>query len=78
MVDNQHKKISGYRDFTQDELDVINSIKTCEQDVAELYKLIRNTMSEADSQWLSLAATHLETGFMYMVKSVARPENPYK
>lgn len=31
-MDNQHKKITGYRDLTQSEIDGMNSIKALEAD----------------------------------------------
>lgn len=39
-MDNQHKKITGYRDLTQSELDGMNSIKALEADASELFKQI--------------------------------------
>ncbi len=38
LMDNQHKKITGYRDLTQSEIDGMNSIKALEADAGELFK----------------------------------------
>lgn len=37
-MDSQHKKITGYRDLTQSEIDGMNSIKALEADTGELFK----------------------------------------
>ena len=29
MVDNQHKKITGYRDLTEQEIAIMNKMKEC-------------------------------------------------
>ena len=39
-MDNQHKKITGYRDLTQSEIDGMNSIQALEADAGELFKQI--------------------------------------
>lgn len=40
-MDNQHKKITGYRDLTQAEIDGMNSIKALEADAGALFKQIQ-------------------------------------
>jgi hypothetical protein len=74
-MDNQHKKIDGYRDFDQDTADVINEIKSLERDVASLWRLTGNT--DADKRELALAKTHFEDAFMHFVKAVAKPDTPW-
>jgi len=75
MVDNQHKKIKGYRDLSEAEIQMMNEIKEREADL----KMLLDRVGEAEDmpsdskRWLALARTNLETGFMYAVKAVARP-----
>lgn len=76
MVDNQHQQIAGYRDLTEAEIALMNRIKAFEREAA---LLIAELDAEAQGdpaagRWASLARTNLETGFMYAVKSVARPD----
>jgi hypothetical protein len=40
-LDNQHKKITGYRDLTQDEIDLMNEIKAHEAATAALLGKVR-------------------------------------
>lgn len=35
-MDNQHKQIKGYRDLSQEEIDLMNKIKTLAEQVGEL------------------------------------------
>jgi hypothetical protein len=81
-VKDQHEKIAGYRDLTQAEIDLMNSLKDMEREVGlDLAVIAKNLPNLGGDdvldarRWLSLARTHLETGFMYAIKAVARPTN---
>jgi hypothetical protein len=75
-MDNQHKKITGYRDLTQSEIDGMNSIKSLEADAGNLFKQI-SEIEGADPRLLSLAKTNLQQGFMWFVRSIAKPADPF-
>lgn len=75
-MDNQHRQISGYRDLTQQEIDAINSIKSLEQDTANLFKQL-SAVPGVDVVALEVAKTSLKTGFFWMVHSVGRPFDPF-
>ena len=78
-MDNQHKKISGYRDLSQAEIDLMNELKRVEADLGGLLtRVSRNLLDSSDieaERWVALARTNLETGMMYAIKAVARPTN---
>lgn len=78
-MDNQHKKISGYRDLSQAEIDLMNELKRTEADIADLLnRVLRELLNSSDveaERWVSIARTHLETGMMFAIKAVARPTN---
>lgn len=76
MVDNQHQKISGYRDLTQSEVDDINSIKNAEEVVGMLWKVVMGS-HDVDKRWMSIARTHFEEGFSAFVRAVAKPEGRF-
>lgn len=76
-MDNQHKKISGYRDLTQSEIDGMNSIKSLEVDVGELFKQI-GEIQGVDQRSMALAKTNLQQGFMWFVRAIAKPSNPFE
>jgi len=75
-MDNQHKKITGYRDLTQSEIDGMNSIKALEADAGELFKQI-GQIEGVDPRLLALAQTNLHHGFMWFVRSIASPPHPF-
>lgn len=73
-MDNQHQKISGYRDLSQEEIDLMNKMKTLEAEVGNVLTALPKDDSGAN-RWAAIARTHLETGFMFAIKAVARPTN---
>ena len=75
-MDNQHKKTTGYRDLTQTEIDSVNSIKALEADTADLFKQL-STLPDVDPRALALARTNLQQGFMWFVRAIAKPADPF-
>ena len=72
-MDNQHKLIKGYRDLSQVEINLMNDIKSMAEQVGILADRVKNT-DDTDKRWSSIAITDLQTGFMALVRAVARPE----
>ena len=48
MVDNQHKKITGYRDLTEEEIALMNEAKELASRVGELTDKIKNGKAQGD------------------------------
>jgi hypothetical protein len=71
-MDNQHKKITGYRDLSQDEIDAMNRIKTLSATVGEFVDSLRHTEG-LDQRWIAEGRTDLQKGFMSLVRGVAQP-----
>jgi 7-cyano-7-deazaguanine synthase in queuosine biosynthesis len=71
-MDNQHQKIAGYRDLTQQEIDAMNKVKAMG---TELGKMIDDMVVTPglDQRWVSLARTHLQQGIMAAVRAIAQP-----
>lgn len=95
-MENQHRLIKGYRDLSQEEIDLMNRIKAKGEEVralvqelrdshhAEAQELGMNAMPAAERnevfvehfdarRWTEIAQTHLQQGFMALVRAVARP-----
>ena len=72
MVDNQHKQISGYRDLSTQEIAIMNKLKACETDVLALVQEVHNTPG-ANARSAALAKTEIQTGFMWAIRAIARP-----
>jgi len=73
MVDNQHKKITGYRDLTEAEIEAMNRLKAIGNEVGELLDEVKD-IPDIDQRWLSIGRTDIQKGFMAAIRSVARPE----
>lgn len=72
-MENQHRKIKGYRELSQEEIDLMNEIK---EKGAELGKLIEklDISSKTDKRWVSIGKTDMQKGLMALTRSVAKPE----
>lgn len=77
MVDNQHQKISGYRDLSQAEIDAMNAAKAMEAQVGVMWRAIGNQVEDVDRRWLAVAKTHFQEGFSALVRAVARPDDQF-
>ena len=67
-------QITGYRDLTEEEVNLINHITTMGASIHgmmdALYKI-----ENIDRHWLDIATTDFQTGLMAAVRAVARPES---
>ncbi len=87
---DQHTKIKGYRDLSQDEIDLMNRIKAHAEETANLLSevsTLRDSMQaehcpplikeeyHESKRCLALAKTYLQTGQMWFVRSVALPKS---
>jgi hypothetical protein len=70
-MDNQHKKIAGYRDLSQAEIDAMNSFKALGVQLGEA--LDAAAAAGADPRCIAIARTELQTGLMWAIRSVAKP-----
>jgi hypothetical protein len=71
-MENQHRKIKGYRELSQSEIDAMNEIKPKGAELGELVAKLRE-MDGLDQRWLSIGATDLQTGLMALTRAVAQP-----
>lgn len=79
-MENQHKKITGYRDLTQDEIDLMNRIKGIGVEIDSLVVDMQNAEIHydtftVDQRWVAIGKTHLQQGLMALVRAVAKPES---
>ncbi len=64
--------ISGYRDLSPEEIQMINAVKGAGESVRELLDLVAK-MPGVDKRWISIGQTQLQQGFMAVVRAIARP-----
>jgi hypothetical protein len=73
-MENQHRKIKGYRELTQAEIDAMNAVKAEGERLGLLIEELRQN-PDLNERWISIAEDHLQQGIMAAVRSVARPES---
>jgi hypothetical protein len=71
-MENQHQQIKGYRDLSQEEIDLMNEVKAEGERIGELLARIR-AIPNVDQRWLSIGQTDLQKGVMSVVRAIARP-----
>lgn len=67
-------KIKGYRNLSNEEVLQINQIKALADVVGEKVEELFN-YENTDKRWAAIAKTDLQTGFMALVRAVARPDS---
>jgi len=72
-MDNQHRKIKGYRELNEQEILVMNKIKEKGAELRELVEDLKNSLN-LDQSWVSIGATDLQKGLMALTRAVAKPE----
>ena len=85
-MDNQHKLIKGYRDLSAEEIALMNEAKELAEQVRSLVERVAQLpatpLAEGDApptvttdpgRACSIARTELQSGFMWLIRSIARP-----
>ena len=72
-MDNQHRKIKGYRELNQEEIDTMNEVKVMGIKLGELVEKLENN-KDLDQRWIESGKTDLQKGLMALTRSIARPE----
>lgn len=84
-MENQHREITGYRDLDEREIALMNLIKEKAEEVGALVADLKakrrvggGTLAplaiNLDERWVAIGETHLQQGFMALVRAVAQPE----
>jgi hypothetical protein len=71
-MDNQHRKITGYRELSQEEIDLMNLAKGHAESLGKLVEHLESVIT-TDKRWLAIAKTDLQKGFMSLIRSIAQP-----
>lgn len=72
-MDNQHRKISGYRELSQGEIDLMNRFKLHEAGFNDLIDELCDRCN-IDIRQASIAKTDGESAYMRAVRAIAQPE----
>lgn len=71
-MDNQHRKIIGYRELTQRDIDDMNKVKELGKFIGALVEEMENDPS-LDKRWLENGKMELQKGLMSLTRSIAQP-----
>lgn len=71
-MENQHRQIKGYRELSQEEIDLMNEIKAKGAELGKLVEKLREA-DGLDQRWISIGATDFQTGLMALTRAVAQP-----
>jgi hypothetical protein len=65
-------KITGYRQLSPNEVELINEIKRLAEQAGVMVSSLEGS-TIADPRWVAIARTQLQQAFMALTRSVARP-----
>ena len=72
-MDNQHKKIDGYRDLDQATIAKMNAVKAAGRALGVLVEELEND-PDVDQRFVAIAKTHFQLGGMALTRSIAKPD----
>ena len=72
-MENQHQKIKGYRDLTQEEIDLMNEVKTKGAELGVLIEKLDN-IPEIDKNWLVTGKLGVQQGLMAITRAITKPD----
>ena len=71
-MENQHRKITGYRELSQSEIDLMNEVKEQGKVLDALITQMTHN-DEVDRRWLEIGTTNLQLGLMALTRAIAKP-----
>lgn len=72
MADHSPLPVSGYKAQSAENVDFVNGIKHAEEELLRKLDDMRSCAG-IDQRWLQTGRTHIEQGFMAIVRSVFQP-----
>ncbi|HIF9321627.1 TPA: DUF7681 family protein [Photobacterium damselae] len=73
-MENQHRKIKGYRELSQEEINLMNQGKELAEKVKNFIEKLESN-GETDKRCVAIAKTNLQTGFHWVTHGIAKPES---
>jgi hypothetical protein len=70
-MDNQHRKITGYRELSESDIATMNRVKELGKAIGDF---IEGFPDDTDKRWLAIGRTHMQEGLMAMTRAVAKPD----
>jgi hypothetical protein len=89
-VDNQHRKIIGYRELNEDDISLMNQVKALGPEIEAVVRRVEARITEQHANakgnevarltdadpdaWLREGKLHLQQGLMFLTRAVAQPD----
>lgn len=80
-MENQHRKITGYRELSEEEIALMNLIKHEGVELKGLYDKAMDHINQDVSidpterrRWLAIGRTHYQQGLMALTRAIAAPD----
>lgn len=73
-MENQHRKIKGYRELSQEEIDLMNEGKAIAESLKQFIAKLEADES-TDKRAVAIAKTNLQTGCHWITHSIAKPDS---
>ena len=70
-MENQHRQIKGYRELSQEEIDLMNMVKVKGSEIGELIQKLEEM--DTDKRWLEIGKTNIQQGLMAVTRAIAQP-----
>lgn len=70
-MENQHRQIKGYRELSQEEIDLMNMVKVKGAEIGELIQKLEEM--DTDKRWLEIGKTNIQQGLMAVTRAIAQP-----
>lgn len=67
-------KVTGYRQLTDAEIDLMNQVKAKGQEIGDLIDKLHKT-DGLDQYWVSVGATDIQKGLMCVIRGIAQPNS---
>ena len=72
-MENQHRKITGYRELTPEEIGMMNAVKALGIEIGIMIEKL-NAEPGLDQRWVSIGKTDMQKGLMALTRAIAKPD----
>lgn len=69
---DQHEKIKGYRDLSQEEIDAMNHVKTAGNALGEVIAHLE-AITGLDQRFVAIGKTDIQKGLAMLIRGIAQP-----
>lgn len=73
-MSDEKPKVTGYRQLSQAEIDLMNKVKAKGAEFGELVAELK-AMDGLDQRWIATGATDIQKGLMAVTRGIAQPDS---